>query len=216
MPQEEKAMLSVRMASEEEKKCENDLLYFLKNYVKTIDEHDTVDPIKPLPMEKQYLQDMASLLLSEKLLLIEKSRQMLITWILCAYALWIAQFHEGRRVAIQSKKEADANAILDRCKFIYKQEPDFLKIKHKANEQMAYCKFEFGKQNSIITAIPQGSEQLRQYTFSLIVSDEMAFQEKNEEAYIAAMPTIKGGGQFIGASSPNFKEFFYRLSKDYL
>jgi len=57
---------------------------------------------------------------------------------------------------------------------------------------------------------------LRQYTSSLIISDEMAFQEKAEEAYIAARPTLIGGGKFIGISSPNYKEFFYQMVGDKL
>ena len=214
MPPQEKALLSARIIQDEEKRCREDLLYFLTKYVKSLDEHDTIDPIKPLPMDKQYLQDIAWLFINEKLLLIEKSRQMLVTWIITACCLWDAQFHEGRRIAIQSKKEQDANAILDRVKFIYRHEPDILKQAHRANEPMAYTRLEFGKQNSIIMAIPQGAEQLRQYTFSRVIVDEAAFQEQAEEGYIAMRPTLTGGGKLVMVSSPNFKNFFWRIRSD--
>lgn len=190
-------------------------MYWLTEHVYTLDEHEKDQPVKKLPMEKEYLRDLANLFLTERLLLIEKSRQMLVSWIMVACHLWDAQFHQGRRIAFQSKKEADANNLLDRAKFIYRHEPDYMKQReYKANEPMAYLKLEFGKQNGIIMGIAQGAEQLRQYTFSRILSDEFAFQEQKEEAYIAAKPTVTGGGSFIGVSSPNFKEFFYLLKAD--
>ncbi len=164
--------------------------------------------------DKPHLTELATHFLNEPLLLIEKSRQMMVTWIFVACHLWDAMFHEGRRIFFQSKKEHDANHLVDRAKFIYKRLPEVMKLKHPANEPMAYLKLEFGKQNSIIQGTPQGSNILRQYTASRVFSDEMAFQEKAEEAYIAAKPTLTGGGSFIGVSSPNFKEFFYLLKSD--
>lgn len=213
MPLEEKIQLSQRAAQDKSQVYKNDLMSFLKELVYTLDENDKVNPIKRLPMDKGYLQDLTDIFKNERLLLIEKSRQMLITWTGMAYCLWTAMFYEGRRVVVQSKKEQDANYLVDRCKFIYERLPDWLKQMYPANPP-AYCKLEFGKHNSIIQGIPQGAEQLRQYTVSLIWADEMAFQEKNEEAFIAAKPTLINGGQFIGVSSPNFKEFFFRCKSD--
>lgn len=189
-----------------------DLLYFLDTFVYTLDEHDKLAPIKKLPMEKEYLRDLAELFLTEQLLLIEKSRQMLVTWMMCACHLWDVTFSQGRRIFFQSKKEADANANVDRAKFIFNNLPDQVKIRTIYND--SYLKLEFPKQNSIIQGTPQGAAVLRQYTASRIFSDEMAFQEQAEEAFIAAKPTLVGGGSFIGVSSPNFKEFFYLAKSD--
>lgn len=206
------------MAVEEVKRAQRDLHYFLKKMVRTQDEHDIDSPTKPLPMEKPHLQDMAQLFLDEPLMLIEKSRQMMITWIMVACHLWDAQFHEGRRIFVQSKKEKDANHLIDRAKFIYKNYPEPYKtvIHHMfpAKTPMAYLKLEFPKNNSVLEGTPQGEAVLRQYTASRILSDEMAFQEKAEEAFIAAKPTVVGGGGFIGLTTPNFKEFFYLLKSD--
>ena len=214
MPQEEKVALSQRIANENTERIKSDLYYFLEEYVYTLDEHDVNNPVKRLPMDKQYLKDMVTLFINERLLIFEKSRQMLVTWVMVACHLWDAMFHDGRRIFFQSKKEQDANHLVDRAKFIYNHLPDWLRQLYPANTPMAYCKLEWGKHNSIIQGIPQGAEQLRQYTASRIFSDEMAFQEKKEEAYIAAKPTITGGGSYIGVSSPNFKEFFYLLKSD--
>lgn len=190
----------------------NDFSYFLFTFCYTLDEHDSKAPVKRVP-KKEYIEDLAELFVTEKLLLIEKSRQMMATWIVCAYALWVAMFHDGKRVFLQSKKEKDANAILDRVKLIYDHLPESMKLKYPTDPP-AYCRMKWGKRNSIIEAIPQGADQLRQYTASLIVSDEMAFQEQAEEAFIACKPSLTGGGQFIGISTPNFKNYFYMIKSD--
>lgn len=189
-----------------------DFGYFLRQWVMTQDEHDKTSPIKPMP-DKQYIRELAHLFQTTDKLLVEKSRQMMVSWVACAYALWLALFHDGRRVFIQSKKEQDANALLDRVKLIYNHLPERLKTIYPCDPP-AYCKMAWGKRNSIIQAVPQGADVLRQYTASAIISDEAAFQEKAEEAYIASRPTLVGGGQMIMISSPNFKNFFYLLKSD--
>jgi hypothetical protein len=206
-------------AVEEVRVAANDLHYYLEHFVVTQDEHDKDLPFKALPyQEKPYLHELADLFLTEPLLLVEKSRQMLVTWIMIACHLWDAQFHEGRRIFLQSKKELDANALVDRAKFIYQNYPEpyrtIIHASFSARDPMAYLRLEFPKQKSIVQGTPQGADVLRQYTASRIFSDEMAFQDRAEEAYIAARPTITGGGSFIGVSSPNFKNFFWRLVKD--
>ncbi len=199
-------------------KAKSDLHYYLENLVYTLDEHDKETPVKKFPGHMPYIYDLAELFLTEPLLLVEKSRQMRVTWTMVACHLWDAQFHQGRRIFFQSKKEADANEIVNRAKFIYEHYPEPVKrlihTHYPANTPMAYLKLEFGKQKSIIQGTPQGANVLRQFTASRIFSDEMAFQDKAEEAFIAAKPTLVGGGSFIGVSSPNFKNFFYLLAND--
>lgn len=196
------------------RKSATDFGFFCRNFVYTLDEHDEDNPTKPIPMEKKYLSDLASIFQTERLLIIEKSRQMMVTWIGMAYCLWVGMFHEGRRVFVQSKKEKDADELINRAKFIYSHLPEYFKIRYRANEPMSYLTIKFGKHNSVIQGIPQGADVIRQYTLSLLWSDEMAFQEKAEEAFVSAKPALSGGGQFIGVSTPNFKEFFYRLRSD--
>jgi len=52
------------------------------------------------------------------------------------------------------------------------------------------------------------------HTASGIFADEMAFQEQAEDAFTAARPTFLGGGRFTGVSTPNFRNFWYRMVYD--
>lgn len=203
---------------EQIKRAKDDLLYFLDHFVYTLDEHDSVHPVKPMPMEKEYLRELASLFLSEKLLLVEKSRQMMATWLFVACCLWDAQFHEGRRIFLQSKKEVDADGLIQRAKHIYNNYPEpykgLIHAQYPAREPMAYLKLEFAKNQSILQGTPQGPDMLRQYTASLVFMDEAAFQPQLEQAIIASRPTTVGGGKLILCSTPNFKNTFYQLRSD--
>jgi len=218
MTPEQKNELSLMIGEQEVEYAANNLFYYLENMVYTMDEHDRFSPIKKLPMEKRYLQELAQHFLNEPLLLVEKSRQMMVTWLMVACHLWDCQFHQGRRIFFQSKKEVDANHLIDRAKVIYDNYPQPYKSiiysKYPAREPKAYLKLEFPKQQSILQGTPQGADVIRQYTASRIFSDELAFQEKAEEAFIASKPSIVGGGSFVGVSTPNFKNFFYLLGKD--
>ena len=146
----------------------------------------------------------------EKLLLVEKSRQMMMTWLWCALDLHEAQFNKGKYIFFQSKKEEDADALVSRAKFIYNHQPDFLK--QNVIEEV-YCKLKFPKNNSQIIGIPQGGDQIRMHTASRVFSDEMAFQPEAEEAFTAARPCIEGGGIFNGVSSAN-PGFFQELCEE--
>jgi phage FluMu gp28-like protein len=143
---------------------------------------------------------------------------MMVTWIMVACHLWDAQFHEGRRIFFQSKKEKDANYLVDRAKFIYNHYPEPYKTVihnlYPVKEPMPYLKLEFGKTMSVIEGTPQGASVLRQYTASRIFMDEAAFMEQAEDAFMAAKPTLTGGGSLVVVSTPNFRNFFYLLAKD--
>lgn len=196
------------------KRAEKDPYFFLTRFCYTLDEHDRENPIKKFP-EKRYIRDLCDLFVVEDLLAIEKSRQMMVSWTFMGLALWFTMYKEGVRTFIMSKKEKDANALLDRVKFIYDHLPSQLTEKHRA-DPYKYCELAWSKRNNIIQAIPQGADQVRQYTSSLIISDESAFQERSEEAYTAAKPSLSGGGKYVAISTPNGREFFERIVHDKL
>lgn len=160
--------------------------------------------------EREYLLEIIGEWENNPLFAIEKSRKMLITWLMVACHLWIAKFQEGRLVFFQSRKEEDADATLNRAKFIYDYEPFWLK---QYPDIRKYCHFEWPSRHSHIWAVPQGPDTIRQYTATAIFSDESAFQEQAEAAFIAAKPTIDGGGKITMVSSA-YPGFFERMCRD--
>uniref|UniRef100_A0A6M3J728 Putative terminase n=1 Tax=viral metagenome TaxID=1070528 RepID=A0A6M3J728_9ZZZZ len=172
----------------------------------TQDEHDKITPFKRFP-DKEHTRLIADLWYRTPLLLLPKSRQMLMTWLISACYLWDTQFHQGRLNFFQSKKEDDADRIVQRAWFIYEHQPDWIKDIFPA--EYTSCHLKFKQSKSEIWGVPQGGDQIRSHTASGILSDEMGFQPEAEDAYTGALPTIKGGGRFTGVSSANPGFFFY-------
>lgn len=206
-------------------KCYDDPYYFLTNWAYTLDVHDTENPIKLFP-QKEYIKLIVKIWLKNPLLLIPKSRQMMITWIFVCLYLWDTQFHKGRLTFFQSKKEDDADDLVKRAKFIWDHEPRFLKRSYELKKfsplkcnpqhksQHVYCKMTFPSIHSEIRGIPQGGDIIRMHTASGIFSDEMGFQPEAKAAYTAAKPTISSLGRFTGVSTAEDNSFFKDLVFD--
>lgn len=185
-------------------------------WVWTIDEHDDIEPIKIFPY-KTYIERLVDLWLNEPIIFIYKSRQMLLTWTFVALNLWLAQFHEARLVFFQSKKEKDADSIVERAHVIYENQPAFLKQNCNPGNagKHTYCKLEFPDIHSKIVGIPEGGDQIRSHTASSILSDEAAFQPEIRDSYGASKPCIDGGGRFTALTTSSGRDDFYFLYYGY-
>lgn len=194
---------------------------FLFEHVRTLDPHDPINPIKKFP-RSDWAEKALEVWLQDSLILVVKSRQMMASWLYVALHLWDAMYHSGRSVFFVSKKEEDAGygnqlSLLSRARFIIEHLPS--KLLPPGKDAITYDKrppsISFPKRYSTIMAVSQDAEALRQYTASRILSDEMAFQERAEKAYVAMKPTIDGGGALTGISTPNGRQnLFYYLVND--
>ena len=210
-----------RLQAIEKIRCQRSLKYWLwgdgirhDGYVLTVDPHDKEHPIKHFP-KIGYLEFLADLWLKEPLLLIPKSRQLMVTWFFSACYLWDTQFNYGRYTYFQSKKEEDSDYIVrDRAGFILKNEPSFLwPDKFNPEKHISYCSITFESLNSSIKGIPEGGDQIRSRVPSGLFSDESAFQPEFEDAVTAMKPCITGGGRFTAVSSAE-PSFFQELVED--
>lgn len=189
---------------------------FLEKCVYTLDQVDKVRPIKPFPTDKAYIRAYVRCWQRYPKILVPKSRRMVMSWTNIALYTWDTLFHKGRFNAFVSKKEEDSAELVDRAEFIYDHIPsdvipkDLLPAKKKK-----FGVLEFPELRSKIEGFPSGAGQLRQFTFSGILADEMAFWDNAQEMYSAAVPTLEGGGRFTGVSSPA-PGFFKLLVHDML
>lgn len=181
-------------------------------HVRTKDEHDEVNPIKPFP-DKPYIPYLLNLFAekSQSIFFIAKSRQIMLTWLCCVFALWLAKAVPHRLIFLQSKKEEDAaNLVFSggrtgknwntaRISFIEKHLPIWLQDE---GIEPAYGKLLFPN-GSKIWGVPEGADMIRSYTPSLVISDEASFQPEFGSAYTAMLPIAKQGGMLIAISSAN-------------
>ncbi len=181
-------------------------------HVQTKDEHSEVTPIKLFP-SKPYISYLLNLFFEniQPICFVAKSRQIMLTWLVCVYALWLAKAISHRLIFLQSKKEEDAaNLVFSggrtgknwdtaRISFVEKHLPWWLQDE---GIEPAYGKLLFPNGSKIV-GIPEGADMVRSYTPSLMISDEAAFQPSFGEAFTAMLPVTKQGGQLIAISSAN-------------
>jgi hypothetical protein len=188
---------------------------FAMECVKTKDQVDRVNPIKLLP-NREYARLYYKLWKSYPLLLIPKTRRMTMSWFTIAIYTHDTIFNKGRFNAFVSKKEDDANELVERAKFIVDNIPED-KIPKEMLPRMVskFNVLSFPDIESKIQGFPQGADQLRQFTFSGIFGDECAFWDQAQQFYSASFPTIEGGGRMTLVSSPA-PGFFKKICFDAL
>ncbi len=203
-------------------------------YVYTNDSHDKENPVKPLMADTPVYGIIVFLyMLACQVLAIPKSRQMRLSWFASAFCVWHTMGAKYRKTIYQTRKEDAAldmvsqgskNPAAGRMDFIIQHLPDWLKDGHITSgrgnqvgkltfspDKVDEAGFDVPWYGSSIHAVPQGADQVRQYTISLMASDESAFQEEFEDAMIAARPAVAGGGKVLCLSSVDSGSAFNRM-----
>ena len=185
--------------------------YFISNFCWTLDEHDTANPYKKLP-NKEYVRLSVEVWFENERLLVPKSRQIMISWMMVLCHLWLGITRRGQLIFFQSKKEEDADKLIDRAWGVYQRLPEW--VRKRVPAVHSKCNLKFPGIDSKIQGIPEGEDQIRSNTASAIFSDESAFQPEFLSAFAAAMPAVEGGGRFTAASSAKLSPFFELCEED--
>lgn len=160
----------------------------------------------PWPQHFTYLRDVLAVLEKEPLVIIPKSRRMMISWLVATYFVWHARYHDNAALFWQSETEQKAAFIIDqRCKFIeenlrrkeFRQPIKTIKTKQGLVGRITY------PNDSYIWAVAQGGDILRAYTATKIMMDECEFQPESPDALRALLPLVEHGAQAILVSSSN-------------
>lgn len=188
---------------------------------RTRDEHDAEHSIKPLP-DLDFLHLFFRLCQSERWLNVAKSRQVFMTWATYVYALWRILARPNQAIALIPKKQADGERHVEgRIKeTLWFYLPEWLKRQYtiapiKGTFHVT-SRLDFDRKlvpwSSFLVVYPQGAEQLRSFTHSVVIGDEVAHQRGHAEWWRAAVPTVQTragrGGQIIQLSSAKRGSFF--------
>lgn len=199
----------------EEARCASDGWYWVRHHVKTRDEAAGADKsVMPFPGEPALEAIWGVLQHSpSKLIVIAKSRQIMVSWVTCAYALWRARFYPNRQIVWQTKKEDDAKDMVSygadrldeaRMQFIESHLPGWMAKKRRFRDgQIIY------DNGSKIVAVPEGGNQVRSKTTSLVVIDEAAFQDQFRSAMTAALPLLNKESRMVAISTANGRNAFW-------
>jgi phage FluMu gp28-like protein len=180
---------------------------FVRDACLTQDEADE-GKIKKFP-DLPYLRHICEVWQANKMLAIPKSRRMMLTWLMLALHLHMALFTPRSAIFVQSKKAEDSDYLIrdKRMLFIYNHLPAWTRnfgLPEAKNKEFLVS-FSNGSE---IHAVSQGADQLRQYTATAVMCDEIAFWEKAADTWRALRPIVQGGGRvtLISSASPGFFE----------
>lgn len=198
--------------------CEQDPAFFIfGGFVRTFDPHDRKNPHKPFP-DEPYLRTALEFIHQEtEVAAIAKSRQLMVSWLLCAYAVWEARFHAHRHVMMQSKKAEDAWALVfndwmtSRCGFIEYAMPEILWHPDDSRPVVGMRGKIVYPQGSMIWGIPSGAHHFRSHVASLAFIDEACFMPDFADTYTAALAMVKGGGRLRIVSTARYDSYFGKL-----
>lgn len=183
------------------------LQWYVPGFAITMDEHDQADPFKPLP-DTEYLRYLTYAWLHRPLLAVPKSRQLMMTWLFMAIGAHMSLFLNAKRIAVISKKEEDADALLERMRIVVDNLPKEYNV---PDWKKKYTYVSVGERSNFIHALNEEAKGARSYTFSWIFSDEVAFQEQADEFIRASLPAVHDGARMTLVSTPNGEETFWRF-----
>jgi hypothetical protein len=177
-------------------KCGKDPVYFLNKYVKI--QHPTRGLIsfKTYKFQDECLKDFVD----HRFNIILKSRQLGISTLTAAYAVWMAIFYKDKSVLVIATKLAVAQNFIKKVKVAIKNLPSWLVLPQIVSNNKQSLEFSNGSQ---IKAVPTSDDAGRSEALSLLIVDEAAFVRNFDELWMGLYPTISTGGRSIVLSTPN-------------
>ena len=180
---------------EEFKKCKEDPIYFISNYIKVTHPVRGLVPFKLYPFQNKIVKEIQS----HRFNILRKFRQAGCTTISAAYSLWLTIFQKHQSVVILSMGDTEATEVLDRIKIMYTELPVFLKPEITESNKHT-LKLTNG---STIKSRPSGKQSGRSLAGSFLIIDEAAFIESIGTIWAAVYPIISTGGRALVLSTVN-------------
>jgi hypothetical protein len=145
-------------------------------------------------------------------LIVLKARQLGLSWLALAYALWLCLFNSGQAVLIYNRGLEEAIELLRRVKFMYDRLPAELQQPLVENSR-TYIEFANG---SRIKSLPGSEDAGSTYTATLVIMDEWAKIARARGLLNAALGTLSAsGGKFVGISTAKgLRNLFAEIWKD--
>ena len=212
-----------------ERRYQADAWTWVRECVTTVDELDPQNPIKPFPVgvcvrcqrylghpdggrcptcgrPEQSLTYLAALArqwqsASPSLLIVPKARRMRLTWLFVSLHVWLAWTQRKANIFFVSSKEEKSAELVERATGIVARWPvdklGPIKVQHRNSPP----ELRFLENGSKIVGVPEGPDQLRQFTATAVFADELGTYESPRACFSAMKPTIDGGGRLTILSS---------------
>lgn len=187
---------------EELKKCAISPEYFILKYV--FISHPTKGSInfRLYPFQSKVLSQFQK----NNYNIILKSRQLGISTLVAAYALWLMVFHSDKNILVICTTQSTSKNMVTKVSHAFDKLPGWIKEyccgKDKKPSEDSKLSIKFSN-NSQIKAVSAASDSTRSEACSLAIIDESAFIDQMETIWGSLQPTLSTGGSCICLSTPN-------------
>jgi len=210
--------------------------YFLTNYYVTLDRlADTVnEQVRLFPRfttdeQWQYMKRIVDSYSKDNLILVAKSRRMLMTLVYSGLYLWESLFLPARYTIVSRQKEKDSQEIIKNVRESYHRLPEWIKERRPTVPKRLENKSEFivkyplqGGEviDNMMLAVSASADEGRGGTLTGVLADELAFQENAAEAVPNLVIALKGQSatlgnrHFVGISTVNGRNDFHNMVYD--
>lgn len=173
-----------------------DSLDWLQTHTQTKDSHwreaGASTPYRCFP-DKPYFRPMVELFNTEPVLFVEKSRDLMLSWLFAGLFTHAVMSTDGIEVLFQSQKEAKAFELVGYARILYeRQNPEIKKLfpLSKPMDEHPAGQLQFAHGGRIV-GIPGGSDQIRSYHPWGLLIDEAAFIPESGLTYDQAVPVCQ-------------------------
>ena len=177
-------------------KCGKDPSHFFNKFVKIQHPTQGLIPFSTYPFQDDCVKDFND----HRFNIILKSRQLGISTLASAYAVWMAIFYKDKNILVIATKLSVAMNFIKKVKVALKNLPPWLVLPQVVSNNKQSVEFSNG---SSIKAIPTSDDAGRSEALSLLIVDEAAFVRNFDELWMGLYPTISTGGRAIVLSTPN-------------
>jgi len=173
-------------------KCRKSFAYFCDTYCQILSDRGAGGDWVPFHLWPEQRRT-ADLLQANRLVVVLKARQLGLTWLVLAFALWLILFYPAATVLLFSRRDEEAADLLTvRLRGLYDRLPGFLQVRG------------FTTDNDHEWALASGSRALAfpttagdSYTATLAIVDEADLCPDLDRLMRAVKPTIDGGGRMV-------------------
>lgn len=174
-------------------KCSRDATYFVRCYAHLYDAtRQAWLPFDLWPAQEEALQRM----MDERLLVVLKARQLGLSWLCLAYALWVLLYQAPATVLLFSLREAEAVELLVRVQEMHDRLPTWMQAQRVVNRATRLWRLSNGSRGLAFSTTAG-----RAYTGTLAIVDEADYVPELGRFLNGVKPTIDAGGKLFLVST---------------
>lgn len=137
-------------------------------------------------------------MVNDRLIVFLKARQIGVSWLACLFAMRQCALYPGYPVLCLSRSQDDADKMIHRISFLYRQHQDREQMSSLVKDNMGSMAWANG---SSVVSLAATKNAGRGFTGALVILDEWAFMQWPRQTLTAIKPTIDAGGKLFIISS---------------